>query len=431
MGRRAWLAAAGVVVVVGGGVAGGVALHSRGSGTPEPVAVVSAPRPTAVQVDVTAQSAAVDAILKRRATAVLENNEAQFLADVDPKNKLLLAKQKVLFENLVQFGFVKLDYLQDRPQFEQGLLDKYGPTTYLVSVVMSYQIGGIDDGLVKAPLGYMFVQRGGRYLLINDTYLDSSLPFGAHKEAWDVGPVLVRRSARALVVVEQGKAQLAKSILTEAESAVRAVNKLWSASWRGGGLVIALDDRRVRIADYTKPKDAEDFLATATFVYRTLPGEVQSEGTFGGAYVVVNPRYRDELDARVLAHEFTHVATAQYGVDAPVWMVEGTAEYIEQLPMQGERDLDLARYRTMVRSKYFSKLKALPTDEQFYDTVKSSYPVGWYVVDYIVDKYGATKLAKVYKELARQGFSQNQRDLIFTAQLGRTEAQLFKDLQQR
>jgi hypothetical protein len=233
------------------------------------------------------------------------------------------------------------------------------------------------------------------------------------------------------VVVERGKTQLAKSILADAESAVRAVNKLWSASWRGGGLVIALDDKVVRTADYTKPKDAEDFLASATFVFRTLPGEVQSEGTFGGSYVVVNPRYRDELGARVLAHEFTHVATAPYGPDAPTWLVEGTAEYIEQLPMDGERDLDLNRYRSMVRTKYFNKVKALPTDQQFYQTVKSSYPIGWYTVDYLVDKYGATKLAKVYQELARQGFSQNQRDLIFTAQLGRTEAQLFADLKKR
>jgi hypothetical protein len=431
MGRRGWLAAAGTVILAGGGVAGGVALHSQGDDTAAPVAVVSAPRPTAVQVDVGAQSAAVDAILQRRANAVLTGNEAQFLADVDPKNKKLLAAQKVLFENLVQFGFVKLNYVQDRPQFEQALITKYGPTTYLVSVVMAYQIGGIDDQVVKSALGYMFVQRGGRYLLINDTYMDSALPAGSHKEAWDVGPVLVRRGARALVVVERGKTQLAKTILADAESAVRAVNKLWSANWRGGGLVIALDDRKVRQADYTKPKDAEDFLATATYVYRTLPGEVQSEGTFEGAYVVVNPRYRSRLNARDLAHEFTHVATAQYGVDAPVWLVEGTAEYIQQLPMKGERDLDLDQYRSLVRSKYFSKIKALPTDQQFYQTVKSSYPIGWYVVDYLAGKYGETKLARVYKELARQGFSQNQRDLIFTAQLGRTEAQIFADLKRR
>jgi hypothetical protein len=431
MGRHGWLGVAGALVLAGAGVAGGVGLHSHKGGKAAPVVVASVPRPTAAQVDVTAQSAAVDAILKRRAAAVLKRDEAQFLADVDPANKKLVAAQKVLFANLVQFGFVKLSYLQDRPQFEQKLIDRYGPTTYLTSVVMSYQIGGIDDQVVKAPLGYMFVQRGGRYLLINDTYLDSALPLGAHKEAWDIGPVLVRRGARALVVVEQGKAPLAKSILADAESAVRAVNKLWSASWRGGGLVIALDDKVIRTADYTKPKDAEDFLAVATHVYRTLPGEVQSEGEDGGAYVIVNPRYRDELNARVLAHEFTHVATAPYGPDAPRWLVEGTAEYVEQLPMDGERDLDLDRYRRMIRSEYLGKVKALPTDPTFYASVESSYPIGWYAVDYVVGKYGATKLARLYKELARQGFSQNQRDLIMTAQLGRTEAQLFIDLKRR
>ncbi|WP_433007863.1 hypothetical protein [Kribbella sp. CA-294648] len=125
MGRRGWLAAAGVVVVAGCAVAGGAAWRGHADGgespAPVPVPVSSSPLPTAVQVDAAAKPA-VDAILRRRAAAVLKKNEAQFLADVDPRNKKLLAAQKVLFGNLVQFGFAKLSYVPGQPQVKQPLM---------------------------------------------------------------------------------------------------------------------------------------------------------------------------------------------------------------------------------------------------------------------------------------------------------------------
>lgn len=184
MGRRGWLAAAGVVVVAGCAVAGGAAWrgHADEGQSPGPVPVASSPRPTAGKVD-PAPKAAVDAILRRRATAVLRKNEAQFLADVNPRNQKLLAAQKVLFGNLVQFGFAKLSYVPGQPQVKQPLVDQYGPSTYLVSVAMRYQISGIDEQPVETALGYLFVQRGGRYVLIDDTQLDVGLPRGSHREA--------------------------------------------------------------------------------------------------------------------------------------------------------------------------------------------------------------------------------------------------------
>jgi hypothetical protein len=309
--------------------------------------------------------------------------------------------------------------------------DEYGPTSYLVSVVMAYQIGGIDDQPVKAALGYTFAQRGGRYVLVNDTDLDGGLPNGSHKEAWDLRPVLVRRGTRALVVVEPGNAKLAASILLQAESAVRAVNKTWSVSWRGGGLVIALtiNDEQVRNVDFGNPQ--QESLAQATHVYRTLPTEADKRGADGGAYVVVNPSDRFELNTSILAHEFTHVACAAYGPFAPSWLIEGAARYIEWGPIAGERDLDLDRYRKEIRSDYLGKLNTLPSDERFYATPASSYDIGWLTVDYLVRKYGEAKVVRLYQELARRGISQNQRDVVMTAQIGRTEQQIFDDLKRR
>jgi hypothetical protein len=334
----------------------------------------------------------------------------------------------VLFGNLVQFGFAKLSYVPGRPQVEQPLIDQYGPSAYLVSVAMRYQISGIDVQPVETALGYLFVQRGGRYVLIDDTQLDVGLPRGSHREAWDLGPVLVRRGTRALAVVEPDNAKLAASILADAETAVRTVNKRWSAGWRGGGLVIALTlkEEQVRGIDFSTPQDG--FVATASQVYRTLPSETQKYGTHGGGYVVVNPSERYELGAPTLAHEFTHVALMAYGPWAPRWLDEGAAGYVESQPIAGEPDADLDRYRKMARAEYLSKANTLPSDEQFYKTPDSSYAISWLAVDHLVRKYGRAKVLRLCQELAARGTDQSRRDLIMTAQLGRTEQQLFADL---
>ncbi|GAA0925698.1 hypothetical protein GCM10009554_05370 [Kribbella koreensis] len=303
-GLREWVAVAGVLAIVAGGAADGAAASSSAE----------------VQVDAAAQVAAVEAVLERRATAVLQHDEGQFLADIDPYNKNLRASQKVLFENLVQFGFSKLAYRQGEAQYDQALLDKYGPTAYLVGGVMEYQIDGIDELPAQTPVGYTFVKRAGRYVLVDDSYLDTDQPDSPNQEAWDTGPVLVQRGPRTLVVVEPGRTEVAKTILADAQVALKAVNRWWLPDWKGGALVIALDDTKVRSTDFKGPV-WNDTAAVATPVRRADAG-------FGGSYVVLNPRDRGQIDAGSLAHEFTHVATASDGPSAPLWLVEGMAEYV-------------------------------------------------------------------------------------------------------
>jgi hypothetical protein len=417
------------LVLVAGAVGGGLALHRSATGDLLGGAAPAGSTPHSPPIDLAARSAGVEKLLTRRADAVLRNNEAEFLADVDPGNKKLLAAQRVLFTNLLQFGFSRLSYEQLREQFDQSLVDRYGPSTYVVQVVMTYQIRGIDPLPVRTMLGYTFTQRpDGRWMLVDDTDLDHSLPRGSHQEAWDIGSVLVRRAPRVMVVVERGANKLADSLLAKAGCAVKAVSKRWPGGWTGSGVVIALDDKVVRGADYTQPQNAEDALAMATWVYRTLPGEVTSEGERADSYVVINPRNRARVDARTLAHEFTHVATARYGPYAPRWLVEGAATYIEFLPMEGASDLALAQYRTQMRSKYLAKAKSLPTDALFFADSSSSYPMAWLAADYLFRRFGATEVGTLYQELAALGFSQNARDRIMLEHIGMTEAGLFKAL---
>jgi hypothetical protein len=417
------------LVLVAGAAGGGLALHRSGTANLFGGPASADGTPDVPTIDVAARSAGVDKMLLRRADAIRRNNEAEFLADVDPGNKTLVAEQRMLFTNLLQFGFSRVGYEQLREQFDQSLVDRYGPSTYVVQVVMTYQIRGIDPLPVRTMLGYTFTQRpDGRWMLVDDTDLDHSLPRGSHQEAWDIGSVMVRRAPRVMVVVERGANKLADSLLAMAGSAVKAVSKRWPGGWTGSGVVIGLDDKIVRGADYTQPKNGDEALAMATWVYRTLPGEVTSEGERADSYVVINPRNRARVDARTLAHEFTHVATARYGPYPPRWLVEGAATYMEFLPMDGAKDLALDNYRTRMRSKYLAKAKSLPTDALYFADAISSYPMAWLAADYLFRRFGAPAVGALYREIAALGFSQNARNRIMLERVGMTEAGLFKAL---
>ena len=412
-------------VLVAAAVAGGLALHhssqdGEGSATAAP---------TTPDIDLAARAAAVDKVLQQRAQAVLVGNEKEFIADVDPANTSLVARQRTLFANLRQFGFAKLAYQQLAQQYDDTVTRKYGRSTYLVAVAMTYQLRGIDLVPVRAMLGYTFTQRSdGGWMLVSDTDLDKRLPRGSHQEAWDTGAVLVKRAPRVLVVVEQGRDALASKLLTMAGSAVRAVSKNWPGGWTGSGVVIALDDKVVRGADYTVPKNAEDALAMATWVYRTLPGEATGEGQRADSYVVANPNNRDKIDTRTLAHEFTHVATAPYGPYAPRWLVEGAATYVEFLPMDGAEDLALGKYRQDVRAKYLAKAKSLPPDATFFQQSDSSYPLSWLAVDYLFTRFGPTEVGTLYQELAALGSTQAERNRVMLEHVNMTEPGLFTAL---
>lgn len=412
-------------MLVGAAIAGGLALHQSSTEADEPAKSAQ----KTPDIDLAARSAAVDKVLKRRAQAVLQDDQAAFLADVDPANLSLIERQRTLFTNLKQFGFAKLAYEQLSQQYDETVTSKYGPSTYLVAVAMTYQIRGIDSVPVRSMLGYTFTERtAGRLTLVSDQDLDKRLPRGSHEEAWDMGEVLVKRAARVLVVVEKGQQQLATKLTGLATSAVKAVSKNWPGGWTGSGVVIALDDKIVRGADYTVPKNAEDALAMATWVYRTLPGEVSGSGERADSYVVINPHNRTRIDARTLAHEFTHVATAPYGALAPRWLVEGAATYVEFLPMDGAADLALGKYRQEVRTKYLAKAKSLPADGVFFQQPDSSYPLSWLAVDYLFERFGGTEVVTLYQELAALGSSQAERDRIMTEHVGLTEAALFRAL---
>jgi hypothetical protein len=430
-GLRRWWSLLAAVALVSGAVGGAVWDRERaeqarqhetsaaGSGTSSDV--------QPADVDDVARSAAIDAFLAKRSASIMAVDEQLFLEGIDQTASELVDRQRILFANLVDLGLEDLRYEQRRAQFDQAVLNRYGPTAYSVSIAMSYRIKGIDAETVRTELGYTFVERDGRWLLVDDDDLDAGLTPGAHREPWDLGRLEIHRSPRLMVLVDKGQTALGRTVLNEAKEALATVDKYWPRPWRGSVLISATDADRVRGADFAG-EDTESS-ASATGTYRSLPGEETSEGVFAGAYVVINPAEHKNVDEILLSHEFTHVATAHLGGYEPLWLAEGVAEYVS---WKGVEEIsgpeEVAEWESDVQRNALPRMRSLPADTSFYDSHEDVYGVSWLAVRYLVGRIGIGKVATLYEDMAEDGWSTAARGDAMRIHTGMTEAQLFAAL---
>ncbi|TWD83851.1 hypothetical protein FB561_5020 [Kribbella amoyensis] len=433
-GPRRWLGLLVAVALVSGGVVYAVEEREEDARARPPAARITPPTPnqgtkppSKTAAAIAARRLAVDTILLRRSKAVRTRNANLFLADVDPANAELRRQQRVLFDNLVELDFAEIGYSQAEERFDPVAAREHGASTYLARVLMRYQIPKVDTDPVTTELGYTFVQRGGRWILVDDDDLDDDLGPGAHREVWDLGPIEVRHGARVLAVVEEGDTERAKAIVAEATEALAQVTAYWPRRWRGSVLVAALDDTEVRDARFAD-EDVES-AASAGSTFSSLPGQDTADGTVSGAYIVVNPKERDRIDEILLSHEITHVATADLGGYEPLWLAEGAAEYvswrgIEEISGPGE----LAKWEQDVVDDALPALQSLPSDLGFYQSNADVYGVSWLAVRLLVRELGLSKVEELYEDLARHGTDQVNRDRILLTRTGFTEASLWLSL---
>lgn len=401
--------------------------RTRLAATPKP-APASTPRsPSKASLAATARRVAIDTILIRRARAVQNGNLALFLKDVDPSNTKLIAQQKILFANLVDMDFTELGYSQAEERFDPSVAKARGRVTYLVRILMRYQIPKVDVAPVTTELGYTFINRAGRWVLTDDDDLDKDLGPGAHREAWDLGRIEVVRGPRVLVVVEKGDRARGRKILTEAAEGLVEVRDYWPRRWRGSALIIALDDTDVRDARFAD-EDIES-AASAGSTFSSLPGQDTADGTVAGAYIVVNPNQRDQVDEILLSHELTHVATADLGGYEPLWLAEGAAEYVSWSGIEAiGGSSEVSKWEQEVIDDALPTLHALPTDAGFYESSADVYGVSWLAVRYLVQRIGLDAVEDLYEDMAAHGTNQVSRDRILLSRSGLTEVTLWTSL---
>jgi hypothetical protein len=428
-GLRRWWVLLTAVVVMSGAVGYSVRdrEHAEEAATGGVATVTRTPQVQPAEVDVEARTQAVDAFLAKRSAAIMAVDEQLFLSDIDAAATRLVAAQRTLFANLVDLGLEDLRYERRQDQFDQAVLNRYGPTAYAVRIAMSYKIKEIDPETVKTELCYTFAERNGKWLLVDDDDLDAGLTPGAHREPWDLSRLEIHRSPRLMVLVDKGQTAFGRTVTTESEEALATVDRYWPGGWRGSVLVSATDQERVRGADFSSTDT--DSSASSTGTYRSLPGDETKDGVFAGAYVVVNPAEHKKVDEILLSHEFTHVATAALGGYEPLWLAEGVAEYVSWKGVEEISGPDeVADWETDVQRNALPRMTSLPSDSGFYDSQEDVYGVSWLAVRYLLRKIGISKLVEMYKVMARDGWNDASRALAMRRYAGLTEQQLFAAL---
>ncbi|MGW7685891.1 hypothetical protein ACWGID_34420 [Kribbella sp. NPDC054772] len=420
---------AGVAVLALAASGAVVAVHVRRGEEPPPGVGAAAAEvtPSPPAADDAARKKAIDAVLARRSTALLAGDLKGFMAPVDPKQTELVARQRLLFTNLRKFGFSSLRYLTaDAFRPVPGLVDKFGPTTFSTRVMMRYQLSGLDPLPVQTDLGYTFVQRAGAWVLVDDSGTDENLSQDGHRQPWDFDEVQVVRRGSVVVVVDKREASLGTKVAVVSEKAVKSVHKHWARPWNGAVLVVAMPQERVMSTLWTA--GSGDGWTIAAKAVTLFEGEQLGKpvGRPIGSRIVVNPAVRKRLDKDLLVHEMTHVATATLGLRAPIWAVEGLAEYVRCWGIEDDPHWSVDPYRKRVKTQYLAKLTTLPDTTTFAADADRAYGTSWWITEYLADKLGEKKLATLYVDLSLHGESVLKKDTGLTTTQIVTAAKKFK-----
>ncbi|TCC66434.1 hypothetical protein E0H73_06020 [Kribbella pittospori] len=366
----------------------------------------------------------VDAVLARRSAAVLKGDVKGFLAAVDPKQPQLVARQRTLFTNLRQFAFTSLTYFVGDERPAPAQIAQYGPTTFSTRVMMRYQLTGLDAKPVQTDVGYTFVRRGTAWVLVTDNAIDETLSPDGHRQPWDFGPVAVVHRGKVVVVVDRGEKALGDKIAKASQGAVDGVRRHWPRPWNGAVMVVAMSEPQVLSILWTSGAGRGwTVAAKAVSLYDGDPW-TQRQTAPVSSRIVVNPAVRKQLDQDLLVHEMTHVATLRLGTRAPLWLVEGIAEYVRAASIEDDPKWTVDPYRKTVRTKYLPSMKVLPGQAEFNADGDRAYGQSWWITSYLEDRLGEKKLAALYTDLAQHNTTQAAFATILKKHTGKTAPQL-------
>jgi len=404
----------------------GVVVASRldHGATPGSSASAVEAKPSNQGVSPNARKSALDAVLAQRATAVLKGDLKGFLASVDAKQPKLVAEQRVLFGNLRQFKFSTLRYFVADERKAPGMERKFGKNTFTTRVMMRYQLAGLDPRPVQTDLGYTFTVRDGRWILVADDAIEETLSDDGHRQPWDFQPVSVIRRGKVLVVVDKTETALGRTIADVSQTAVSAVRRHWPRPWDGAVMVVAMSDPQVMSLLWTTGTGTGwTIAAKAVTLYDGEPLSVKTAAPVGSR-IVINPAVRKDLEEDLLVHEMTHVATVPTGVRAPVWLVEGVAEYVRCRSIEDDPKWTVDPYRKTVRTKYLPSMKVLPGEREFDANGDRSYGQAWWATEYLVSAEGVKGMASLYTDLALRSTSPASYAAIIKKHTGKTPAEL-------
>jgi hypothetical protein len=304
---------------------------------------------------------------------------------------------------------------------EVGAVDPAG--RWQGAVDMTWRFGGFDAEPVHEEVLVTFqVEDAGEDGTVGIVGLGGG---DRRSPLWLSGPLEVRRSAQALVLVA-GTAAEADLVAGRADAAVPVVQRVLP-DWPGR-LVVEVPASEAGL-DAALAADPGTYGAIAA-VSASADGNLTPDSE---VHVFVNPTVYDGLDPVggqvVMSHEATHVATgAPLSSGVPLWLLEGFADYVAL------RDVDLPISTTagqiIAQVRRDGPPDQLPGQTEFDATAThlgAAYESAWVACLVLADAGGQDALVRLYDQLGHGRDLAGQLRSLF----GLTEAELTARWQQR
>lgn len=342
-----------------------------------------------------ADFAAIRQLMHHRAQAVLHDDRAAFLATVDPADHRFVARERTLFDNLTALPVQSMSYTVEGVSIPRRPLGE-GPQ--LSPPVVEYvALAGADVRPVSNPLVEVFVRRDHHWLLASDREHVFNGTTDVQSRPWGAGPVDVALHGDTVVVLDQGSPVSAQRLLDRVDGAFSVVGRVLG---RRADRRLLVDATSTGLPDEFNPLSHEDAAATTYPVHESPPSGVGRD-RYAGTVVKVNPhRLRAGLGQYgLLRHELTHVALRTLDDGAPVWLVEGVADYVGFQPYPESALVVTPRVRH--RLDRMARHPALPDSREFDYDPAENYAVSHAAVLWLVQHYGMPKLIELLTDYHR------------------------------
>lgn len=267
---------------------------------------------------------------------------------------------------------------------------------------LTWAVGGFDPGPARIEVEVR-LRRVGDALGVTG-FGGSRLPL------WLQGPVEVRRTASTLLVGEDGSLSPYAGLVARALPQVRRV--LPDVE---GRLVVEVPGSSSALdALLGVPEGTYRGVAAVT---ASVDGEVAEDAP---VHVFVNPEEMDRLRRTgaqvVMTHEAVHALTGAPTSRAPVWLVEGFADYVALLDVE----LPLSRTAAQVidRVRRDGLPRQLPGASDF-DVVAphlgAAYEAAWLACRALADLAGQDGLIEVYRDASASGDVETELERVGTS----------------
>jgi hypothetical protein len=367
--------------------------------SPGPATVQPSIGQSSLPADPATRTAQAQALLDTIARAVADDDQVAFIRMVSGRDPQALRPARVIFDNLTGLPLTRLRFtaaprVASLPPDRRRVL---GGDAWLQEVTVSWQL--MDDPRpAEHTVWLTLLPVGSAAQLAAVTDWPAS---GSPLPIWWSEPVVAERSgaATALVSTALGApgrwAGAGAAAATTIAKQVRRVAPNWS-----GKLVVEVPGSQ-QLFEHVLGAKAGSYAEIAAVTTADGPNFVSA-----ALRIVVNPAAAGRLSdlglAVLLAHEATHVATRSVDSPAPIWAVEGYADYVAYQAYPRARNQAVSPLLAQIRKH--REPTSLPSDASFRASASGlglTYAKAWLACRYVAQTQSPQQLDRLYVELDR------------------------------